>query len=143
MKFLIILTFLSLYTSAFPAEVIVKMLNKSKSGERMVFEPSLVKVTVGDTVKFIPISKGHSIQSLKQEKSRPVGALKMKSKKNKEYIYKVEQEGIHVFKCKPHYVMGMIGMIVAGKPINLTTIKKIKIKGKKAKVRFIKMIKSI
>ena len=109
----------------------------------MVFEPALVKVNVGDTVKFIPTSKGHSVESLKKPESRPKEASKIKSKINKEFIYQVDKEGIHVFKCKPHYAMGMIGMIVAGKPVNLETISKIKIKGKKSKERFAKMLEGL
>ena len=135
MKYLMMVLFL--ISSAFAAEIEVKMLNKGSDGEKMVFEPALVKVSVGDTVKFVPSSKGHSVESLKKEDTRPNGAAKMKSK---EYIYKVEKEGIHVFKCKPHYAMGMIGMVVAGKPVNLEVIKRIKIRGKKSKKRFAEMI---
>ena len=133
-KFLLLFLFCS--NAALSAVVEVKMLNKGSDGEKMVFEPAVIKVKVGDSVKFIPTTKGHSVQSFKGKKSRPEGAKKFKSKLNKEYTYKVEHEGIHVIQCKPHYAMGMIGMIVAGKPTNLETIKKLKVRGKKAKKRF-------
>ena len=41
------------------AEVEVKMLNKGTEGA-MVFEPALVKVEPGDTVKFVATDKGHN-----------------------------------------------------------------------------------
>ena len=126
--------------AAYAAVVEVKMLNKGSDGEKMVFDPAVIKVSVGDSVKFLPTTKGHSVQSFKGKKSRPEGAKKFKSKLNKEYTYKVEKEGIHVIQCKPHYAMGMIGMIVAGRPTNLDTIKKLKVRGKKAKKRFKAML---
>ena len=125
---------------AHAAVVEVKMLNKDSNGQKMVFEPAVIKVNVGDSVKFLPTTKGHSVQSFKGKDSRPTGAKEFKSKLNKEFVYKVEHEGIHVIQCKPHYAMGMVGMIVAGKPTNLATIKKLKVRGKVAKKRFKAML---
>ena len=131
------------FFSAFGAVVEVKMLNKDSKGQKMVFEPAVIKVNVGDSVKFLPTTKGHSVQSFKGAESRPTGAEGFKSKLNKTHIYKVEKEGIHVIQCKPHYAMGMIGMIIAGKPTNLATIRKLKVRGKKARERFQAMLATI
>ena len=46
------------------AEIEVKMLNKGTEG-LMVFEPALVKIEPGDTVKFIATDKGHNAESIK------------------------------------------------------------------------------
>jgi pseudoazurin len=46
------------------AEVEVKMLNKGAEG-LMVFEPALVKIEPGDTVKFVATDKGHNAESIK------------------------------------------------------------------------------
>ena len=46
------------------AETVVKMLNKGQNGV-MVFEPELVTVAPGDTVRFVPTDKGHNVESLK------------------------------------------------------------------------------
>ena len=139
MKFLLLL-FLIFSPPVFSAEVVVKMLNKGSDGQNMVFEPAIIKVNIGDRVKFLPTDKGHSVQSFRKKQSRPVGAKGFKSRLNKEYVYKVEHEGIHVIQCKPHYAMGMVGLIIAGKPVNLEKIKKLKIRGKKAKARFKAML---
>ena len=45
-------------------EVEVKMLNKGAEG-LMVFEPALVKIEPGDTVKFVATDKGHNAESIK------------------------------------------------------------------------------
>ena len=47
-------------TLAAAAEIEVKMLNKGSDGGAMVFEPALVKIAPGDTVKFIATDKGHN-----------------------------------------------------------------------------------
>ena len=46
------------------AEVEVKMLNKGAEG-MMVFEPALIKVAPGDTVKFVSTDKGHNAETIK------------------------------------------------------------------------------
>lgn len=49
--------------AAAAAEIEVKMLNKGSEG-MMVFEPLLVKVEPGDTVKFISADKGHNTETI-------------------------------------------------------------------------------
>ena len=46
------------------AEIQVKMLNRGAEGV-MVFEPALVKIEPGDTVKFVSTDKGHNAESIK------------------------------------------------------------------------------
>ena len=50
--------------AAMAGEVEVKMLNKGAEG-LMVFEPALVKIEPGDTVKFVATDKGHNAESIK------------------------------------------------------------------------------
>ena len=50
--------------SATAAEVEVKMLNKGAEG-LMVFEPALIKVAPGDTVKFVATDKSHNAETIK------------------------------------------------------------------------------
>jgi plastocyanin len=49
---------------AFSAEIEVKMLNKGSDGEAMVFEPAAVKAQPGDTIRFVPVDKGHDVVSM-------------------------------------------------------------------------------
>ena len=48
-------------SAAMAAEVEVKMLNKGAEG-LMVFEPALVKIEPGDTVKFVATDKSHNAE---------------------------------------------------------------------------------
>lgn len=41
------------------------MLNKGSDVAVMMFEPALVKIAPGDTVKFVPTDKGHNAESTK------------------------------------------------------------------------------
>lgn len=41
------------------------MLNQGSDVAVMMFEPALVKIAPGDTVKFVPTDKGHNAESIK------------------------------------------------------------------------------
>lgn len=69
----------------------VQMLNKGKTG-KTVFEPAYLSVAVGDTVEFIPSSKGHKVETIKD--MIPKSAKKFKSKTNKEFSVTLEAEGL-------------------------------------------------
>lgn len=97
------------------AEVEVKMLNKGTDGV-MVFEPSFVKVNPGDTVKFVAADKGHNVESI--ETMLPEGGKVFIGKMNEELAILFDKPGVYGYKCKPHYGMGMVGMVVVGEPTN-------------------------
>jgi pseudoazurin len=99
------------------AEVEIRMLNKGSDGGMMVFEPSLVKVEPGDTVKFVATDKGHYAETIKR--MLPEGAATFVGKTSEDISVKFDQAGIYGVKCLPHYGMGMVAMIVVGKPTNI------------------------
>ncbi|GAU87064.1 pseudoazurin [Bosea sp. BIWAKO-01] len=102
------------------AEVEVKMLNKGAEGI-MVFEPAVVKVNPGDTVKFIAADKGHNVESV--EAMLPEGGKVFVGKINEELAITFDKPGVYGYKCKPHYGMGMVGLVVVGEPPNLDQAK--------------------
>ncbi|WP_377296399.1 pseudoazurin [Rhizobium sp. SGZ-381] len=118
--------FAFLSQAAFAADIEVKMLNKGSDGEAMVFEPAAVKVAVGDVVHFVPVDKGHDAAAVKE--LIPEGAEESKGKMNQELVVKIEKEGAYVFKCTPHWGMGMVALVVAGDgtPANLDAVKSAK-----------------
>ena len=120
----------------------VKMLNKDKDGTTHVFEPAVVFIEKGDSVKFISVDKGHNVASLDKKGSAPAGAKKWKSKISKDYTQKFDIEGIHGIKCKPHTVMGMVGAVVVGNTHNMEAFSKVKLIGK-AKKRFPNILATI
>ncbi len=104
------------------AEVQVKMLNKAADGSMMVFEPALVKISVGDSVHFVATDKSHDVQSI--DGMIPEGATAFSGKPNQDVTVKFDKAGIYAYRCRPHYVMGMAGLVVVGEPSNAATIKK-------------------
>lgn len=106
---------------ALAADVIVKQLNNGKDGA-MVFEPAFVKVAVGDTVIFQPTEKGahQSMSTLV-----PAGAKAWNGPMDAEFKVKIEKEGVYLYSCLPHKAMGMVGVIQAGKPVNLKEAKEV------------------
>ena len=117
--------------AAMAADIEVKMLDKGAAG-LMVFEPALVKVAPGDTVKFVPVSKGHNVETI--DGMLPDGAAPFTGKINEAVTVTFDKPGIYGFKCKPHYGMGMVGMVVVGTPANGDTAKAVKHPGKAKQV---------
>ena len=113
--------------SAFAAEVEVKMLNRGTEGV-MVFEPALVKVAHGDTVKFIATDKGHNVETIKG--MLPTGAAPITGKSGENVTVTFDTVGVYGVKCLPHYGMGMVAMIVVGTPTNLDEAKAVPQSGK-------------
>jgi pseudoazurin len=114
------------------AEVEIKLLNKGTDGAVMVFEPALMKIAPGDTVKFLPTDKGHNAESIKD--MLPEGATPFVGKNNEDIAVKFEQEGVYGIKCLPHYGMGMVALIVVGKPGNVDQAKAVPQVGKAKQV---------
>jgi pseudoazurin len=117
-RYLVMAAFAAVMTmagGAKAAEVEVKMLNKGAEG-MMVFEPALIKVAPGDTVKFVATDKGHNAETIKG--MLPDGAATFIGKNGEDIAVKFDQAGIYGVKCAPHYGMGMVAMIVVGTPTN-------------------------
>lgn len=93
----------------------VLMLNSSPQGP-MVFEPQLVRVAPGDTVRFVATTKGHNVESLPA--LSPAGAAPFKSALNQEVVVTFRTPGLYVYKCTPHFSMGMVGVVQVGAPVN-------------------------
>ncbi len=108
---------------AFSAEIEVKMLNKGSDGQAMVFEPAAIKAAPGDTVKFVPVDKGHDAAAMKG--MFPEGVEEFKGKMNETVSITLDKEGAYVVKCTPHLGMGMVALIVVGDgaPANLDAVK--------------------
>ncbi|ACP21785.1 Pseudoazurin precursor (plasmid) [Sinorhizobium fredii NGR234] len=111
--------------AAIAAEHEVKMLNKGESGT-MIFEPAFVKAAAGDTIRFVPVDKGHNVESIKG--MLPDGVDKFKSKVNEEYVMTPTVPGLYGVKCSPHFAMGMVALIQVGEvPPNVEAVKAVKL----------------
>lgn len=121
---------LALTGAASAADHQVQMLNKGDKGA-MVFQPDFIAAAPGDTVTFVPVDKGHDAASI--DGMIPDGATPFKGKMNEQVTITVDKEGVYGVKCVPHYGMGMVALIVVGKPTNLDAAKAIKQPGKAKK----------
>ena len=127
------LIFVMITTSVFaeePQTITIEMLNKRDDGAKMVYSEDITRVNVGDTITWVPTSKGHNVQFI----TVPEGVEKIKSKNNKEVSFTFEQEGVYLYVCTPHATMGMLALVVVGDSLeNLEDIKKSKVRGKSKK----------
>ena len=125
--FAVIACFLA--TTSFAADVKIEMLNKDSEGNRNVYSDEIVRVEVGDTVTWLPTSKGHNVEMVASPNK-----MKFKSKNNKEASITFDTPGIYYYWCTPHKGMGMIGLIVVGNDLsNIDDVAGAKATGKSKK----------
>jgi pseudoazurin len=101
------------------AEHTVEMLNKGPDGQRNWFEPAVLFIQPGDTVRFVPTDRAHNSESLMV----PEGGETWKGKLNQEVTATLTVEGLYAYKCLPHFGLGMVGLIAVGDPsVNIETV---------------------
>ena len=59
-----------------PQTITIDILNKRDDGAKMVYSEDITRVNVGDTITWVPTSKGHNVQFI----TVPEGVEKIKSK---------------------------------------------------------------
>lgn len=118
----------ALTTSAYAEDTTVEMLNKRDDGAKMVYSEDITRIDVGDTITWVPTSKGHNVEFI----AGPDGwKAPKKSKLNKEVEMSFDTPGVYLYQCSPHKSMGMIAIVVVGDGDN--DISKAKVKGKSKK----------
>jgi pseudoazurin len=117
-----------LSTTAYAADTTVEMLNNRDDGAKMVYSEDITRIDVGDTITWVPTSKGHNVEFI----AGPDGwKAPKKSKLNKEVEMTFDTPGVYLYQCSPHKSMGMIAIVVVGDGDN--DISKAKVKGKSKK----------
>ena len=106
---------------AFSEDFEVNMLNQGAEGV-MVFEPSVLNISVGDTVTFKPTNPGHNSASIAG--MIPTGANSWDGGMSQEVKVTFTEEGTYVYQCTPHLMMAMVGVITVGDAsVNLSEVK--------------------
>ncbi len=120
-----------LSSPVFAEDTTVEMLNKRDDGAKMVYSEDITRIDVGDTVTWVPTSKGHNVEIV----AAPDGFdIPKKSKNNKEVSITFDTPGIYYYWCTPHKSMGMIALVVVGDDTsNKDAIAKAKAMGKSKK----------
>ena len=117
-----------LLQSANAEDMTIEMLNKRDDGAKMVYSEDIARIDVGDTITWVPTSKGHNVQFI----AGPEGwDLPKKSKNNKEVAITFDTPGVYLYQCTPHKSMGMIAVVVVGDGDNDISGAKVKGKSKK------------
>ena len=116
---------------AYAETTTIEMLNKRDDGAKMVYSQDIARVAVGDTITWVPTSKGHNVEFV----AGPEGwDLPKKSKNNKEVSITFDVPGIYFYQCTPHKGMGMVALVVVGDDTsNKDAIAKAKALGKSKK----------
>jgi len=127
-----VLGFVFLANLAYADDMTIEMLNKRDDGAKMVYSEDIARIDVGDTITWVPTSKGHNVQFI----AGPEGwELPKKSKNNKEVAITFDVPGVYVYVCTPHATMGMIGVVTVadGGEVPLNDVSKAKVRGKSKK----------
>ncbi len=88
----------------------VKMLTTSSNGETMVFEPGFIKIAKGDTINFVPSDPSHNAQSFSTSSDK----LSFNTAMGETVSVTFSEEGVVLYKCLPHFALGMVGVIQVG-----------------------------
>ena len=123
---------LAMATPALAEDMTIDMLNKREDGAKMVYSEDIARIDVGDTITWLPTSKGHNVEFI----AGPDGwDAPKKSKLSKEYTYTFDTPGVYLYQCSPHKSMGMIAIVIVGELTQegVDAIKGAKVKGKSKK----------
>ena len=125
--------FAAIFTvSAANADVTIEMLNKRDDGAKMVYSEDITRIEVGETITWVPTSKGHNVEFI----AGPDGwKAPKKSKLNKEVAITFDTPGAYLYQCSPHKSMGMIAIVIVGdiSIVEIDDLKNAKVKGKSKK----------
>ena len=129
--FMAVFSLVFVSSMAYAETITIDMLNKRDDGAKMVYSQDIARVAVGDTITWVPTSKGHNVEFV----AGPDGAdLPKKSKNNKEVSITFDVPGIYFYQCTPHKGMGMVALVVVGDDTsNKDDIAKAKAVGKSKK----------
>ena len=85
---------------------VVKMLNNGTTGS-MIFEPAFIKINTGDSITFEMTDAGHNAVTV----AGPSGSSPFDTKYKPSTTVKFDVNGIYLYKCTPHAMMAMAGLI--------------------------------
>lgn len=88
--------------------------------EATKFSPLYIFVQPGDTISWTSMS-GHDSQA--EEGLIPEGAEPWHMGMGENGSVTLDVEGVYLYKCTPHFSLGMVGAIVVGQPTNVDALK--------------------
>lgn len=97
----------------------VKLLTIADDGQSMVMSPGFIKVAKGDSITFIPSDVTHNVESV----ALPSNVAPFNSAMGAEITITFNNDGVYLYKCTPHFALGMLGVVQVGEPTNLKDVK--------------------
>jgi len=98
---------------------VVKMLNQGTLGV-MVFEPAFIKINAGDSINFEMADAGHNAVTV----AAPAGSVPFNTKYKPSTIVQFDVNGLYLYKCSPHAMMAMAGIIQVSDASNKAEMEK-------------------
>jgi len=83
------------------------------------YDPMVLKIKPGDRVRWINMS-GHNNNF--EPGNIPEGAEPWRTALGEDVSRTFDVEGIYLYKCDPHFALGMVGAIIVGEPVNLEQV---------------------
>lgn len=105
-----------IFTSLFTVSAYAKDVTVNAEGLRFV--PIVVHVAPGDTVSWQNMSI-HDVHMM----IVPNGAKAFRTDIGQNFNHKFNKQGIYIYQCDPHIGLGMGGVVIVGKPVNLAAVK--------------------
>lgn len=93
------------------AEHEIRMLGEGPEAG-MVFEPAFVQAAPGDAIRFVAVDGYHNAETIRG--MFPDGAEAFKGDIGKDLAVTLTEEGVYLVKCKSHYAVGMVALVVVG-----------------------------
>lgn len=118
-KILAAALFSTMTVAAYAKTYTVKELNHGANGS-FVFQPDFLHVQPGDSVHFVPTDAGHDSHAYLV----PAGAKAWQSNVGKPITVTFTRQGVYLYECVPHHMLGMLGVIEVGKPTNKAAAEK-------------------
>ena len=97
-------------------EIEVRSLNRSSTGF-FEFSPDFVRIKPGDTINFVATDKGHQVYAVPG--MIPEGAQAFDARMSQDIKATFTVPGVYVIACRPHMMLGMIGVVLVGDPTNV------------------------
>ena len=114
------------------------MYDRDSAGNRLVFDKEILGISIGDSITWLPVNKGHNIEMVASP-----SYSKFSSYAGEEVTLKFEVPGIYYYRCSSHKSAGMIGLVFVDDDYsNIEQIKSVNARGK-AKIKLNSLLKSL
>lgn len=101
------------------AHVAVEAKTHTVFAQATSFSPNILFINPGDTVQWENMTIHDSVS---MEGLIPEGGESWAFKLGQNGAVTLIEEGVYIYKCNPHYPLGMVAAIIVGKPVNIEQV---------------------